>query len=131
MNPATPGNKEVDQFLIDFIDSIPHLESLLLLWNDRPHPWTVERVAARLYVEPDAARRILQDLAREALIEPVPGSAEQYRYQPGSDQEEHLIAAVDATYRRELLRVTTMIHSKGPSAVRAFARAFRFKKERD
>ncbi len=131
MNPETPGTKEVDQFLVDFIESIPHLESLLLLWNDRPNPWTVDRVASRLYVGPDTARRILQDLAREALIESMAGSPEQYRYQPGSEEEERLIAAVDATYRRELLRVTTMIHSKGPSAVRAFARAFRFKKERD
>ena len=41
------------------------------------------------------------------------------------------MAAVDTTYRRELIRVSRLIHSKPSAAVREFARAFRLKKERD
>jgi hypothetical protein len=36
---------------------------------------------------------------------------------------------VDSIYRRELVRVAGMIHSKASSAVLDFARAFRFKKD--
>jgi len=36
---------------------------------------------------------------------------------------------VDETYRREVVRVSTLIHSKPSSPVRDFARAFRFTKE--
>jgi hypothetical protein len=36
---------------------------------------------------------------------------------------------VEKTYRRELLRISRMIHSKAPSSVREFARAFKFKKD--
>jgi hypothetical protein len=36
---------------------------------------------------------------------------------------------VDATYRRELVRISSMIHSKPSPAVRQFARAFRLKKD--
>jgi hypothetical protein len=36
MNPDETTKKEVDQFILDEIDSVPHLEALLLLWNTRP-----------------------------------------------------------------------------------------------
>jgi hypothetical protein len=42
-----------------------------------------------------------------------------------------MMLQVDAAYRRDLVRISTMIHAKASSAVREFARAFRLKKERD
>lgn len=127
----TPDSKDVDEFLVDYIDSIPHLESLLLLWNDRPKTWTPGELASRLYVDPAVAKKVLQDLERELLIVAVPETPDQYRYEPGAEEKDALMQALDATYRRELVRVTTIVHSKPSSAVREFARAFRFKKERD
>jgi hypothetical protein len=38
---------------------------------------------------------------------------------------------VDTAYRREIVRISTMLHSKTSPSVREFARAFRFKKDRD
>ena len=43
---------------------------------------------------------------------------------------QNILKQVEATYRRELVRVANMIHSKAPAAVREFARAFRFTKDR-
>jgi hypothetical protein len=34
--------KEVDQFILVEIDSVPHLEALLLLWNSKPRKWSLE-----------------------------------------------------------------------------------------
>ena len=48
----------------------------------------------------------------------------------GADKDE-LIAAVDSAYRKELIRISRLIHSKPSAAVREFARAFRIKKDRD
>jgi len=42
-----------------------------------------------------------------------------------------LMLQVEVAYRNELIRISRMIHAKAPAAVREFARAFRFKKERD
>jgi hypothetical protein len=36
----------------------------------------------------------------------------------------------EAVYRRQIVRISTLIHSKPSSAVRDFARAFRFTKEK-
>lgn len=120
--------REIDQFIHDEIDSVPHLEALLLLWNSRPRPSSVDEMAHKLFVEPAFARQILQDLERQGLIT-VSGTLEQYGYQPGSEEKDRLIGLVDATYRRELIRVSRMIHSKAAAPVREFARAFRFTKE--
>jgi predicted ArsR family transcriptional regulator len=116
----------VDQFLRETIDTVPHLEALLLLWNSRPKQWTTEDMAKRLFVSADAAKEILDDLVRQRLIVADPDGA--YRYEEARERD-RLLQAVDMTYRRELIRVSRLIHSKPSAAVRAFARAFRFKKE--
>jgi len=128
---STPADSDVVKFVLDEIDSVPHLEALLLLWNSRPALWTPEELAHRLYVKPDVVRSLLQDLVRQGLIGVGQNPDERYRYTPVSDERDRLIGRLDATYRREVVRVSTMIHSKPSSAIRDFARAFRFTKERE
>ena len=114
---------------MDRVDSVPHLEALLLLWRERPQSWSAESLAKRLWVKPDVARDILQDLVRERLIVVISGSDEfSYQPDPGRDQ---LLGSLNAIYRKEMIRISTMIHSKPSSAVREFARAFRLKKEQE
>ena len=120
---------EVRQFLLDQIDSVPHLEALLLLWNSRPKLWQADEMAGRLYVDREVALRLLQDLARQQLIDSDTSSPERYCYRDDPADRSRLIRMVDETYRREVVRVYTLIHSKPSSPVRDFARAFRFTKE--
>jgi len=127
----TPIGLVVEQFIYEKIDSVPHLEALLLLWNSRPQPWQVSNLAKRLYVDPAAARALLQDLARRELIEAVGDPPDSFSYTTGSVERDQLIAAVDATYRREVVRISTLIHTKPSASVQAFARAFRLTKERE
>jgi len=51
-----------------------------------------------------------------------------YSYDPAF-RHSNLMEEVDRTYRRELVRISRMIHSKASPAVREFARAFKFKKD--
>ena len=120
---------EVRQFLLDQIDSVPHLEALLLLWNSRPKLWQADEMAGRLYVDREVALRLLQDLARQQLIDSDTSSPERYCYRDDPADRSRLIRMVGETYRREVVRVSTLIHSKPSSPVRDFARAFRFTKE--
>lgn len=120
---------EVRQFLLEQIDSVPHLEALLLLWNSRPRLWQADELASRLYVDREVALRLLQDLARQQLIDSDSGSPERYCYRDDPAGRSRLISMVDETYRREIVLVSTLIHSKPSSPVRDFARAFRFTKE--
>lgn len=129
MPEETPGKQQVDRFIMDEIDSVPQLEALLLIWNNRPKNWSSKDMAKALYVSPDMAREVLQHLAQRRLIQEVPRSSGQYAFLSESKDRDNLLESVDSTYRKELVRVSTMIHSKGSPALRDFARAFRFKKD--
>ncbi len=122
---------QVDQFVIDEIDSVPHLEALLLLWTNRPKEWSAEEMGKALYVESAFAERILKDLSQRKLAVLRPQSSDRYSYDAGSEARNQQVQALDAIYRREIVRISRMIHAKGSPAVREFAKAFRFTKDRE
>jgi hypothetical protein len=131
MSEATPKpGQDPYEFLHDNIDSVPHLEALILLWNSRPVGWTCEELSSRLYVPAEQVTTILRDLIRLQVIQEQ-SSPPKYSYFPRSDEQNELMRLVDDAYRRDLVRISTMLHSKPSSPVREFARAFRFRKERD
>ena len=130
MAPANRGD-DVDRFILERIDSVSHLEALLLIWRSRPKRWSADELGARIYLRTDATRNILQDLARQQLIAIVPETDDQYFFETKSGDQDRLLGLVDDAYRKELVRVSTMIHSKAPSSVREFAKAFRFVKGKD
>jgi len=119
-----PHRDEVDRFILDQIDSVPHIEALLILWNSRPKAWPVEELAALLYLPQDRTRQILADLEQRSLA--ISGEVG-CSYNPACPRD-HLLAALDQTWRHELVRVSNLIHSKASPGVREFARAFRFRK---
>lgn len=124
-----PSPDEIDRFILDEIDSVPQLEALLLFWNNRPKDWSSEDMAHALYVSTDAATDILDYLAQRRLVAEVAGGEGRYVLVSDEQDRTELLAALDRTYRRELVRVSTMIHAKASRAVRDFADAFRFKKD--
>jgi DNA-binding MarR family transcriptional regulator len=131
MTEAIPPEVDPYGFIFENIESVPQLEALMLLWNSRPVGWTLEELSSRLYVPAESVEALLRDLVRLNLIAKVEGAPVKYRYLAGAEQQDRLMAEVDLQYRRDLVRISTMIHSKASAAVREFSRAFRFKKERE
>lgn len=119
------------KFIHENLDSVPHLESLILLWNSRPVGWTEEDLASRLYLPPERVREVLRDLIRLQIAQEIAGSPVRYAYITRSEEQNDLMHRIDHAYRRDLVRISTMIHSKASSPVREFAKAFRFKKDRE
>jgi hypothetical protein len=118
---AVRGN-EIDEFILREMDSVPHLEALLLLWNSRPKVWSAEEMAGALYVQAGEAREILQGLTRRRLAER--GAGDVFGYWGNAGEK-------DALYRRDLVRISRMIHAKASPGVRDFADAFRFTKDKE
>lgn len=127
MQPDIP--ERVLQFLAERIDDVPQLEALLLLWENSSRSWSCEEIAARIYVPPAACAHVAQALARRDLLS-VDASSQRYRYNSAWDSDGSLMSQIATTYQRQLVQVTRFIHSRAPSSVREFARAFDFKKER-
>ena len=125
MDPESPQNSEVAAFVIAEIESVPHLEALLLLWNGRPRKWSVSDMARAIYLPENETQLILRDLVLRQL---VVTESDMYRYNPGHPKTE-IVAKLDTLYRREIVRISNMIHSKPSASVRAFARAFKLTKD--
>jgi hypothetical protein len=125
------SEEEVYRFILNQIDSVPQMEALLLLWENRTKQWSENEIAARLYVGVDVVRNIMQELLRRRMVAASTDSPKLFWYETKPGDGDRLIEAVAATYRRDLVRVSTFIHTKASSAVRDFAQAFKFKKERD
>ena len=122
---------DVYEFIHENIDSVPHLESLILIWNSRPVGWTEEDLASRLYIPRERVRAVLHDLMRLRIIQEIQAAPPRYSYLPRSEEQNELMHRIDQAYRRDLVRISTMLHSKASSPVREFAKAFRFKKDQE
>ena len=119
------------EFIQEYVDSVPHLEAMILFWNSRPVGWTCDELASRLYAPSERVSGVIRDLVRLQVIQEHPGPPDKFSYFPRSDELNNLMRLIDDAYRRDLVRISTMLHSKASSPVREFARAFRFRKDKD
>lgn len=125
---ATGGiDPAVERFLLDSIDTVPHLEALLLLFQSPATVWAVVELAARIYVNDKQASTILEDLTRRTLIVRIGQTPAAYQYVARSPEQTALLDKVAQSYRSQLVQVTRLIHSNASGSVRDFARAFRLK----
>ena len=111
------------------VTTVCALEAIILLWNSRPVGWTSSELASRLYLPAENVTELLNDLIRRQLAQHITGVPLRYCYLPRNDEQNEWMYKVDVAYRRELVRISTMLHSKSSSSVREFARAFRIKKD--
>jgi hypothetical protein len=118
---------DVLEFVARRIDSVPHLEALLLFFDNPDKVWTAADIASRVYVGRETARDILNDLARHSFV--TAREPDGFCYERTWD-EAGLMPRVAETYRRHLVLVAELIHAKAaPTAVQEFARAFKFTKK--
>ncbi len=129
--PEQGPQTDVYEYILEKIESVPHLEAVILLWNSRPVGWTSEELASRLYVPAERTEEILKDLVRHQFVQQSSASPPRFSYLPRNEEQNDWMFRVDTAYRREIVRISTMLHSKASPSVREFARAFRFKKDRD
>ncbi len=122
------NENELYRFILDNIDTVPHLEGLLLLWNGRPRALSEHTMAARLFVTGSGIAEITRDLARHGLIAVQEGDPAQCSYL-SSPQNDRLVEALAEAYKTDLIRISTAIHRKASAGVREFARAFEFKRK--
>jgi hypothetical protein len=120
--------EDVLQFITSRIDTVPELEALLLFWERRPTALTVKQVASMLYVPRGVGATVIRALERRKFIAAIAGDS-RYAYDSAWEPDGEFMGRVAATYRKHLIRVTRLIHSKASTAVLEFARAFEPRKD--
>jgi hypothetical protein len=113
---------------IQSLESIPHLEALLLMRQGDEQIWNKDIIAKRLYLNADITSSMLEDLCSAGFCIPS-SSGDGVMYEPVKELAE-LVNQLAMYYSRHLIEVTNIIHTKSKTHRRAhlFADAFLFKK---
>lgn len=126
--PFSSLPSDIVRFVLTSIPSVPHLEALLLLRQDRAKAWTAKEVGSRLYVPEKKAEAVLQELTEAGVLARI-GDASAYSYSPSSTELHELIDKLADVYAKHIIMVTNLIHSKSSTQVQQFADAFKLRKD--
>jgi hypothetical protein len=119
--PAKNIPESVKLLILARIDSVPELETILLLREHAEQTWTAADAGQRIYVSHTVAAHILSQLAERGFLTE---SGSRYRYAPATDELRNTVDDLAKAYTHHLVEVTRMIHSKPSASVRQFADAF-------
>jgi predicted transcriptional regulator len=122
---------DVVAFLAQSIDSVEQLEVLLLLHQNASTEWTAESVARHLYREPTSVGRRLSVLRLLGLLQASDDPQPTFRYAPRSDAIHATVGRLADAYAQRRVTVLGLLASKPMDHVRAFADAFRIRREED
>ena len=128
--PAYVIPDDVRRFLLKRIESVAHLEALLLFRDNPNMEWSQPAVAARLYLDPEDVAPILARLCADGFIMRAESPEAPYRYRPSSSELGALADRVAAEYAKHLVPITKLIHDKPRLRVQEFADAFKLRKDR-
>ncbi len=117
---------DVREFILRHIDSIAHLEALLLLLQQPDVKWSASSLADHLYIETDQAAEVLQQLCEDGL---AGCNDDVYWFNTAPTGQLEVVRRLAHLYSNHLIPVTNLVHGK-PSGIRKFAAAFKFRKDK-
>ena len=117
------------RFVEENIDTVPQLETLLMMSESPGRSWPIADIASRNYISEQRAIETLNSLQRRGLVSSE-DSPPRFRFDPAKDEVRTLVADLARCYQRNLSRITELIHAKPSASIKEFARAFDLKKDR-
>lgn len=123
--------QNVSQFIVDHINSVEQLETLLLLHAEPAREWTAEQIAKELRTSTDAARLRLTELKRIPCVEEISSAPPKYRFATSNAALCPIVDAVARQYKDRRVSIISLIYTKPANELRAFSDAFRIKKKED
>ncbi len=137
---------EVRGFIAGHVTSVVQLETLLLLAADAARAWTADQVAASLRIDPVWASSQMDGLCHQGLAARSGVPPHQYHYAPHDEPTRAAVSALAKAYLERRVTVIGLIFAPPPETprheaarpetprtdgVRAFADAFRLRREKD
>lgn len=122
--------EDIERFIFEKIDSVAEMEALLLLRSNLETLWSVVMLAKRLYITEEQTAKILDHLCLEGLLTNCSDEHPGYRYQPKSLELQNSVDRVAEIYKKHLVPISNLIHSKPRARVKEFADAFRLRKDK-
>jgi hypothetical protein len=122
----------VKAFVHKYIQSVEHLEVLLLLYRAPEKTWTAQSVARELRADGSSIKNRLSDHTKAGLLDELQneGSAEYfYRFRSYDPDVNEIVSQLGAAYRERRFRIIDAIFSKPNDKLRLFADAFKYRKD--
>ena len=112
---------DIRQFIIVGIDSVAHLEALLLMRTGAHENWGIPVVAQRLYITEQETGQVLKRLCDQGLVIMNGNEPLLFQYRPKSVELARMIDRVAEVYKKQLVPVTNLIHSKSHTRIEELA----------
>jgi hypothetical protein len=120
--------EHLKRFILTSIDSVPHLEAILLLRYDLQKSWDAKVIAQTLYISEKKACDVLDDLCASRLIVK---EVDTYHYNPSSPDIKKTLDELADIYAKNLIEVTHLIHAKTDRQAQQFGDAFKWLNGKD
>jgi hypothetical protein len=104
--------EDLRRFIQLSVPSVPFLEALLLMRAHVDTSWDATLLAQRLYLGDAACARLMQALTAAGFAQHEPGHPGHFRYAPQSPALRALLDRLAATYARNLVGVSMLIHAR-------------------
>jgi hypothetical protein len=128
MEPVIP--LDVQRFILEKIDSIGHLECLMLLRGSPDNWWEEDRIAERLYISVKDCQLIATGLHTAGLLLRE-DNGHRYRYCPSRGDLREMVDRLAYYYARHVVPISNLVHSRPRSRIEEFSRAFDIDKKGD
>lgn len=119
----------VQRFISKHVVSVEQLEILLLLSDSPDRFWSVEEVFKVIKSSPESVASRLRFMEHSKLLKLKEGSDAEYRFDPATIETADQVKAIKQEYKVRPVKVIEAIFAV-PDQVRAFAEAFKFKREK-
>jgi hypothetical protein len=109
-NVAVP--EHIRRFLDTSITSVTQLEVLLFLHGHAVQAWRASDISQALYIQPESAALLLDDLVTHRVVALVNRSDRQYRYDPATAALGQTVTQLAQFYKERRVTVVNLIFSK-------------------
>jgi len=118
---------DVRRFILQCVPSVPYLEAITLMSANPGAAWDAPRLAQRLYLDDKRAAVLLNQLRAGGIARQDADG--RWLYDPASPELAELLRRLVDVYSRNLIEVSTLVHSKSNRKARLFADAFIWRKD--
>ena len=115
------------------LESIDHMEMLVLLHRSAPRAWSLDELAHELHLPARTTAQCMESLARGQLASvareaPGPATAPYYRYAPATDALSRAVDMLAREYDERPVALVTAVRSRPSVVLQSFADAFRVRR---
>ncbi|HEY0587782.1 MAG TPA: hypothetical protein VGD52_16730 [Pseudoduganella sp.] len=124
----SPVPDDIRRFVIQRVPSVPYIEAVLLMRDNRHCAWSAAVLARRLYLGLEETTQLLERLRADQLVVEEGGNGPGFRYAPASPEVEGIWDRLAVVYAQHLIEVSTLIHTRPAGKAQMLADAFVWRK---